>query len=193
MKKTMMLLLAAMTALALSACGGKQNGSGSGQEGGEAQYTDALQVLDEVFRSYGEADLFASYGGNQENPVMDAPGAFDISKTEELEYALGLPESQISNIEGAASWIHMMNTNTFTGVCYRLKDGVDMDSFVDSVKSSALEKQWVCGQPDTLVIINVDGKHVIAAYGAAELMEVFKTNALSALAGAQTLVEAPIA
>ncbi|MDE6184200.1 MAG: hypothetical protein K2G39_02050, partial [Lachnospiraceae bacterium] len=117
---------------------------------------------------------------------------FDISKTEELEYTYGLPKEQLSNIEDGATMVHLMNANTFTGAAYRLKEGVDMNAFADSVKAGILEKQWVCGQPDTLLIIDVDGRYVITAYGAAELMEVFKNNALSVLGNAQVMIEDPI-
>ena len=36
---------------------------------------------------------------------------------------LGLPESEAANIDDAASMVHMMNANTFTGAAYRLKSG----------------------------------------------------------------------
>ena len=88
--------------------------------------------------------------------------------------------------------VHLMNANTFTGAAYRIKEGVDMNAFADAVKSCILAKQWICGQPDTMVIINVDGRYVITAFGAAELMEDFKTNVLSALDGAQVITEAPV-
>ncbi|MDE6203878.1 MAG: hypothetical protein K2G19_10425 [Lachnospiraceae bacterium] len=193
MKKLAMLLMAAVMAFTLSGCGGRQEGAETGKEGVESQYADALEVLTGVVEVYGENDLFAMYGGDQENAVMDAPGKFDISKTEELENVLGLPKAQVSDIEDAASMVHMMNANTFTGAVYRLKEGTDMDAFADSVKSGILGKQWICGQPDTLVIINVDGRYVITAYGEAGIMEIFKNNALTALEGAQVITEAPIA
>lgn len=123
---------------------------------------------------------------------MDAPGSFDISKTQELEYTLGFPLDQLDKVEDAASMVHMMNANTFTGAVYHLKEGEDMDAFAEAVKSCILAKQWVCGQPETLVVINVDGRYVITAYGVAELIEVFKGHALSALEGAQVITEAPI-
>ena len=88
--------------------------------------------------------------------------------------------------------VHMMNANTFTGAAYRLKEGTDMNGFADAAKSAILGKQWLCGQPDTLVIINVDGRYVITAYGEAGIMEIFKNNALTALEGAQVLTESPI-
>ena len=52
----------------------------------------------------------------------------------------------------------MMNANVFTGAAYRLKTGINMNDFADAVKSNILAKQWICGQPDTLIIINVDGR-----------------------------------
>lgn len=193
MKKAVILFMSVMMILVLPGCGSKQNNGEAGQESSESQYAQALDVLSEVVSAYGEDELFAMYGGDQENAVMDAPGKFDISRTEELENVYGLPADLGSDIEDAATMVHMMNANTFTGAAYRLKDGVDMNSFADSVKSCILAKQWICGQPDTLLIINVDDRYVITAFGLAELMEVFKTNALDALSGAQVITEAPIA
>ncbi len=191
MKKMTVLLLAAAMIYALSGCGGKQGGAAE-QGSGESKYGEALEVLSEVVKAYDENDLFSMYGGNQENAVMDAPGKFDIGKTEELDISLGLPADQVSNIEDAASMVHMMNANTFTGAAYRLKAGTDMDAFAEAVKAGLLARQWICGQPDTMVIINVDGRYVLTAFGAAELMEIFKNNALAALEGAQVIIEAPI-
>jgi len=192
MKKAKMLLLAAIMIVAVTGCGGKQEGNGEGSGGGESKYAQSVEVLNEVVKVYGEDELFAMYGGNQENAVMDAPGSFDISKTQELEYTLGFPLDQLDKVEDAASMVHMMNANTFTGAVYHLKEGEDMDAFAEAVKSCILAKQWVCGQPETLVVINVDGRYVITAYGVAELIEVFKGHALSALEGAQVITEAPI-
>lgn len=212
MKKVLLLLLSVLTAFALIGCGGNQTSSAGGQtssDGGqgssqgtssvesaggqESQYAEPVEVLEAVMKAYKEDDLFAHYGGNTEDAVMDAPGKFDISKTEELDTTLGFPAGQVDNIDGVASVVHMMNANTFTGAAYHLKDGVDMNAFADAVKENILARQWICGQPDTLLIINVDGQYVITAFGEAEIMELFKTNALSALSGAQVITEAPIA
>ena len=43
-----------------------------------------------------------------------------------------------------------------------------------------------------MVIINVDGRYVLTAFGVAELMDTFKNNALDALDGAQVITDAPI-
>lgn len=192
MKKATILLLTATMILTLSGCGGKQESS-EGNNSEASSYANALDVLNAVVDAYKQEDLFAMYGGNQENAVMDAPGTFEISKSEELKTALGLPQEQISNLEDAASMVHMMNANTFTGAAYRLKEGTDMDKFAEDVKTNILAAQWICGQPDTLLILRVDSSYVITAYGEAEIMELFKNNAMSALTGARVLIEASIA
>ncbi len=178
MKKLTTIFLAAMIIVTLIGCGNKD--SNGGNQGGQSKYAESLDVLKEVVKVYKQDQLFAMYGGNQENAVM------------ELDITLGLPQSQTSNIEDAASMVHMMNTNIFTGAAYRLKNGVNMNDFAEAAKSNILAKQWMCGQPDTLIIINVDGKYVITAYGEAEIMQIFKNNALSALSGAQVITETPI-
>ncbi|MCI9417416.1 MAG: hypothetical protein HFI82_08400 [Eubacterium sp.] len=193
MKRAIVAVLTAAVLFSLSGCGGKQGSSESNQESEVSEYAEPLEALEEIMAVYDEEDLFAMYGGNQENPVMDAPGKFDISKTEELENIFGLPQDQISNIEDAASMVHMMNANTFTGAAYRLKDGVDPDDFAEAVKTSVLAKQWLCGQPDTLLIADVDGSCVITAFGEAAIMENFKYHLLSVHEDAEVITEAPIA
>ena len=190
MKKIVWPLVMSMVVLVLSVCGGQPSKTGMGEA--MPEYEDALDVLNSITGVYKEDELFSLYGGDQENAVMDAPGKFDISKSEELDLVLGLPESQTANIEDAASMVHMMNANTFTGAAYRLKDGTDLDTFVETVKSNILARQWICGQPDTLVIIDAGGGYVVTAFGQAEIMELFKTNALSALSGAKVVTETPV-
>ena len=191
MRKAVLLFLSVMMVSVLSGCGGQKD-SQAEQGGGESRYAEALDVLNEVIKVYGEDELFSMYGGDQENAVMDGPGKFDIAKTEELESVYGLAADQSSNIEDAATMVHLMNANTFTGAVYRIKEGVDMNAFADALKSCILARQWICGQPDTLVLINVDGRYIITAFGEAGIIENFKTNALSALDGAQVITEAPV-
>lgn len=195
MKRIMVLFLVTMMIFTLSGCGNGGDGSGANQNPGEneeTQYAQALDVLNEIWQSYKEEDLFSIYGGDQENAVMDAPGKFDISKTEELNINLGLPEDLWDDIDDAASMVHMMNANTFTGAVYHLTGSTDVNDFADALKSNIMEIQWMCGQPDTLVIIEVNGGYVITAYGNAEIIETFKNNALAALDGSQVVIEAPI-
>ena len=191
MKNKMALIFIAVLALALIGCGAGQQDSKEIEEE-VSEYAQALDVLNAVVDTYAEEDLFSMYGGDSEHAVMDAPGTFDIEKKEELTATFGFPESEYDKIDGAASMVHMMNANTFTGVVYHLKDSTDMDAFADALKENVLSKQWVCGQPDTLVLMRVGNAYVIAVYGEAGLVETFQTNVLSAVDGVQVITETPI-
>lgn len=190
MKKTAVLLLIVIMIAAFCGCA-QQDGSDGG--GGDApKYEQAVDVLKAVAGAYAEDDLFSMYGGDQENAVTDAPGKFDISKTEEMDQSLGLPQEQAADIDDAASMVHMMNANTFTGAAYHLKDGVDLNDFAEAVKSNILGRQWMCGFPETLLMIQVDGNYVVTAYGNGEIIETFKNNALSVLSGSEVIMEVPV-
>lgn len=191
MKKLTAILLTSLTILALAGCGNGKDSEAS-NEGETSKYTDALEVLNTVLEVYTDDQRFAIAGGDSDNMTMDGPGKFDVTKTDQLDYTLGLPADQAAVIDDAASMLHMMNANTFTGAAYHLTEGTDINAFAEAVKTNILARQWVCGFPDTLLIIDVDGRYVITAFGQAEIMETFKTNALSALSDAQVITEEPI-
>lgn len=163
----------------------------TGTDSSESISSPETDLLNSIYTSFAEDQKFPIGGGDSANLVMDAPGAFDITNVEELESSLGFPSAQAANIDGAASMIHMMNANTFTGAAYHLTDGADADAFAEAVKETVLAKQWICGMPDTLVILSADG-YIITAYGNAELIENFKTTALSAVSGSEVILETPI-
>ncbi|MCI8462734.1 MAG: hypothetical protein HFG25_07325 [Lachnospiraceae bacterium] len=191
MKKLAVILLASLTIFALTGCGSGKDSDAS-KEGEASKYSDALEVMNAVLEVYTDDQRFAIAGGDSSNMTEDAPGKFDVSKTEELDYMLGLPADQAAVIDDAASMVHMMNANTFTGAVYHLTEGTDVTAFADAVKANILARQWMCGFPDKLLIIDVDGRYVITAFGEAGIMEIFKTNALSALSDAQVITEDPI-
>lgn len=187
MKKKVLIGLTCFFLPVLCACGNHLQDMGE-----DSAYVQAVEVLRAVSDTYTQDEQFAMYGGDQEHAVTDEPGTFDVNKTEEMEQVLGLPAEYASNIADAASMVHMMNGNVFTGAAYRLKDGVSQDDFAKAVQSALTEKQWICGQPDTMLVIDVDGTYVITAYGEAEMMETFKTKAMNVFQDANILTEAPI-
>ena len=193
MKRKITLFLVTVMILALAGCGDGQEQSSKEQQGADAsEYEQALDVLNAVVDTYAEDELFSMYGGDSEHAVTDAPGVYDIRKKEELDASFGLSGSEYDKVGDVATMVHMMNANIFTGAAYHLKDGTDIDAFVEVVESNILSKQWVCGQPDTLVMIRVGDAYVISVYGEAETVETFKTHALSALSGAEVITETPI-
>lgn len=192
MKKILSVLMAVAMTAALAACGG--TGDNGGDNGGAAsKYESALDVLKAAEMAQAEDQRFPIMGGDSANMTENMPGAFDTSKTEELDTALALPASEAEKIDDAASMVHMMNANTFTAAAYHLVDGTDVTAFAEAVKENVMAKQWMCGMPDTFIVINVDGHYVLTAFGADEIIQSFKTTTLSALEGAEVIVEQAVA
>lgn len=208
MKKLLPLLLTTALVLSLAACGNKNNNNNdsSTPSGGveapsvsepsspaQASIKDALELLNNVWAQYTDDEKFPAAGGDfsEENSVSDAPGKFDISNSDSLAYSLTFPEAYADKIDGAASLIHMMNTNTFTCGAFHVKDSADISSITEAIKTTVLSKHWMCGFPDKLVIAVVDD-YIISFYGHEDLINTFKTNLTKAYSSAEFVCEEPI-
>lgn len=137
---------------------------------------DSADLLTKVWNTYEEADKFPIGGGDYENMVMDTVGAFDVTKTEDLDSLLGMPAAGAAMIDDAASMMHMMNANTFTAGAYHLADASLQQDLADLLKDNIMNRQWMCGFPDTLLIASVGDEYVVSAFGNAEIMETFKSK-----------------
>ena len=188
MKRTIALILCGLLMIGLIGCSKKE-------EAGDTTVTDAVagtgatDLLTQVWNSYQDADKFPVGGGNFDNFVMDAPGKYDVSKTEELDATLGLPASSAAFIDDAASMMHMMNANTFTSGVYHVTDAANQDTVVDSLKDNIMNRRWMCGFPDTLIVAKVGEEYVVSAFGNAEIIETFKTNLRATFAMTDVVVE----
>ena len=183
MKKLLKVMIAVSMIAVLAGCGSKS------EEGKDITFESAEDVLVQIYDSYDEDDKFPVAGGDSENVTMDEPGEFNISNTEELDVMLGFPAAEAGNIDEAASMVHMMNANIFTGAAYHVTDGVNMDELADAVAANILERQWICGTPDTIIIAEA-GEYMITAFGEAEIMDTFKDNITKI--GINVSVEEPI-
>lgn len=181
MKRLILSALTVIMVVLLAACGEKKD---------TETYTSAVDVLTKVTQTGNKLE-FPYMGGDFENAKEDEPGSFDLSKKEEL-FNLGLPESEQSHLEEAASMMHMMNANIFTGAVYKLKVDADTNTFIENVKKELLERQWLCGAPEKMLIMKVSDMYVLTAYGEEKTIDEFKTKAVEALSGAKVSVEAPI-
>ena len=149
-----------------------------------------LNLLNTVWKSYSEDDKFPASGGDysEENAKDDAPGKFDVSDSAVLESTLAVPEDSADLLEKAASLTHMMNLNTFTAGAFQLKDSKNADKFAKAMKEGIENRRWVCGFPDKFVIIKVNG-YVVSAFGAADLIDTFKSKTLKAYQDAKVYCE----
>lgn len=189
MKKITSLALALALALTLTACGKKDNTAGSGDSSVPA---DATALLTAVWDAHSDDEKFPAAGGDYENPVEDAPGAVSIADADNLNYMLTLPVEDAAKIDGAASLSHMMNANTFTCGAYHLSDDVSAADVASSLRDNIMNRQWMCGFPDKLVILTL-GDYVISCYGAEDLVDQFSEKVTEAFADAAVVCDEAIA
>ena len=185
MKKKIAVLMCTVLMVTMAGCGGSQdapqqsevevNETQAGEAVAAVEVADSVELLTNVWNTYDDADKFPIGGGDYENMVSDSVGAFDVSKTEDLDSLLGMPADGAAMIDDAASMMHMMNANTFTAGAYHLTDASNAQVLADLLKDNIMNRQWMCGFPDTLLIASV-GDYMVSAFGNAEIMENFKTK-----------------
>ncbi len=180
MKKKIAVLLCMTLMMTLVACGSKSNASEETNNGGETtesvsvDATDCEDLLTKVWEVYPEADRFPIGGGDYANMVSDSVGSFDVSRTDDLDTLLAMPADGAALIDDAASMMHMMNANTFTAGAYHLKSANDMQVLADAYKENILNRQWMCGFPEKLLIVSIGDEYMVSAFGEGTLMENFK-------------------
>jgi hypothetical protein len=178
MKKIISVLLVALMVFSFAACGSDEKTN--------TDIKDATELLTNVWSTYKDDEKFPAAGGDYNNSVMDGPGTFDVSDAEALDAMLGCPVS-VTEITDAASLMHMMNQNTFTAGAYKVALAADAGKLCDALKENIMNRQWMCGFPDTLIVATVGSDYVVSAFGNAELIENFKTK-LSATYSDTTIV-----
>ena len=183
MKKIVSLALAMLLVLSLAACGSKNSGAGD--------VSDALTLLNTVWATYSEEEKFPVSGGDYDHPVDDAPGAFDISNADNMDDMLGFPGPSVANLVDAASLMHMMNANTFTAGAFHVTNSSDVDTVVSDLKDNIMNRQWMCGFPDKLVVLTL-GDYVVSCFGAEELVDEFSEKVTAAFSGASVVCDEPI-
>lgn len=193
MKKLLFILLTTILTLSLTSCGGKEaSNSESGNE--QSSVSSALDLLTTVWNTYSDDEKFPAMGGDlsEENMTADAPGKFGIDDTTALDATLGFPAAYGEQIDDAASLIHMLNANTFTCGAFHIKNENDSADVTAAIKDNIMQRQWICGFPDKLVIVKIDN-YVVSFFGTNDIVDAFKTKLTSAYASAEIICDEPIA
>ena len=190
MKKFLTLLLAAAMTLSLAACGSKTDDN----SGNNSQPASALELLNAVWANYSDDDKFPAAGGDfdEANMTEDAPGNFSVEDGDALDYSLSFPAADAGKVSDAASLTHMMNANTFTAGAFHVASSSDVDSVVSDLKDNIMNRQWMCGFPDKLVILTL-GDYVVSCYGAEDLVDQFSGKITETFADAAVVCDEAIA
>ncbi len=182
MKKIVSMILIGLMTAVLAGCGQKAATSTN-------SYNQAVEILDVIWDSVPEENKFACFGGNVSSPEENKPGTLLATDTDSLGYMALWPESLNGNVDDAATLIHMMNANTFTGVCIKVK-GVKADEIVNTVEERITTNQFMCGFPEKLVIAT-SGDYIFYAFGATDIISDF-LEGVNKVEGAAVKVDRPL-
>ena len=194
MKKIIAFALAAVMALSLAACTRQndKNGTTTSSDAAKGQAKSALEILEKVWSKYSADEKFPATGGSEKQMKEDMPGKFDVSDAEALDFELGFPKANASEIDDAASLMHMLNQNNFSCGVYHVKDSGNVEALAGKIKENILARQWLCGFPEKLVILTV-GDHIVSVFGAGELTGTFVAKLSAEYSSAKQLFDVPIA
>lgn len=190
-KRILALLLMVMMATALVACSGEDSRTSDevtenetvqdetdapaeDSTDAEQEATDSVSILSDVWATYGENEKFYGMGGDMNNMVENAPGLFSLDDQDALTATLLVQADAAGMIDEAASLVHGMNLNVFTGAVFHVSDPANVEPFADSMKNSILNNQWMCGSPDQYMLYSVKDEYVVMAFGAVDVLPVFK-------------------
>ena len=184
MKKIISFALAMVMVLSMVACGNSNNNEETTTE--ENGPASALEVLETIWGSYKDDEKFPVMGGDYDNMVDSAPGAFDATNTDNLTAMLLVPADKAANVKEAASLFHGMNFNNFTCGVFGLADGVEAKAFAETMQAAIQGNMWMCGFPDKLVIANVGG-YVLVSFGVNDAINPFEAKLTAAYPNAEIL------
>lgn len=170
MKKLIAMLLALTCVFGLVACGGNANNE-TPETDPVVKPASALEVLEKTWAAVAEDSKFFAMGGDMENMVDNAPGAYSLTD-EGLTATLLVPADQIANIDEAASLVHGMMLNNFTFGAYHVTG--DVNAFVEAMHTAIANNPWMCGMPEKLIIAVVGGEYVIAGFGINDAVSPFE-------------------
>lgn len=140
--------------------------------GGETEAT--AQLLQSIWDKYADEERFAAYGGAVENSVSDAPGSLDVTNAEEMTNRYLIPQAQLTAITEAASLVHMMNSNIFTAVAVKTGENADQNALQTAWRDAIQGNQWICGQPDRMLMSDVGEGYMVMAFGSTDAMKLFE-------------------
>lgn len=150
---------------------------GCGNGAAKMEFTDTADVINKVVDTYTEENKFFAVGGDINTPVDGKAGLMNLADTEVVNSMLHTNDELLADVDEVASYVHAMNANTFTSGAFKLKSAGDAESFATSLKESVLATQWMCGFPEKIVIVNVNGgDYVVYAIGNGEAIDYFKTQ-----------------
>lgn len=189
MKKILAMMLVLVMALSMAACSGSNTNETTAEPTAPAfAEGNTLVILQNIWAKYSVAGQFPIMGGNPEAGAMEGPGLWDKEYLENLAYTLYIPEAEMANIDEASTVVNMMMANNFTCGVLHLTEGTDVAAFASTMGDALKNNQWICGQPEQLLIAEIDGC-VLVAFGVNDAINPFATAVTEGCPSAQVLYQ----
>ena len=150
-----------------------------------AAESGALAIFEQIWNVTSDNEKFPVMGGDANNPVDGAPGVFDHTDVENLNYMLLVPAELAASIDDAAGMVHAMMLNNFRGGVFHVNG--DAKAFADAMYEAVKNTQWMCGFPDSMVISVIEDGYVLVAVGIDDIMKPFVANVKEATANQEIL------
>ena len=193
MKKLTALLLALVMVMGLVACGAKNETPTEDENNANVEQTpeedvtpetpaigSAVEVLETIWGLYGEDEKFFVWGGDMNNMVDGAPGAYGLEDAESLSVQLLVPVEEVTNITEAASLFHGMMLNNFSCGVFKVAEGVDAAAFAETMHNAVANAQWMCGMPEKELIAVIGGEYVLMCFGINDAVNPFEAKLMEA-------------
>ena len=169
------------------------NGNANGDAANTpATYANAHELLAVIWAAYGSDEKFPAMGGDYDNVVENAPGAFDLAHADaaaNIDSLISFPSDKIDQIDSAASLIHSMNANIFTCGAFHFKTPDAARGMAATIKNHILTKQFICGTPEKVTILYAPDNYLIVAYGGGAALDPFLSKAQTMITGSELLVD----
>ena len=81
----------------------------------------------------------------------------------------------------------MMMANNFTAAAYHITDAANVDAAIAELKDATLNNQWMCGMPETFIVVKVGDSYLVSVFGNGQVVDAFK-NALTTVYGEGAVV-----
>lgn len=205
MKKLIIVIVLGILTVGCIACGREDNkdtqelsdsGNYENSENGKnteiqpvLQITDAKELLTKVWAAYGEDEKFGVVGGHYEAYTEGAPAKYDLTKTEDMEEVFCIPTQTISLVDDAATLQHERNIINFSAAAYHVKEGADRQKLIDDIKNMTLNKEWIYGHPDRLMIFTVGEEYIVTVYGKTKMLEEFQAKLQSVYEASELMLD----
>ena len=132
MKKFIAIMLVMAAVFSLAACGTEKEEAAAP----ELSIASGEEILNNIWDTLAEDQKFAAMGGDMNNMVDGAAGVFELSDADFVLSFLHISADTAAMADSAASLVHAMNANTFTGAAFHMAEGADAEAFAAAVMTA---------------------------------------------------------